>query len=644
VGSALVTAGERERTTRRRRAGFFLLVVLTAGFATALMVDIVMANGLTPIEALGLLPFFVLIAWLAAAFWTAIAGFAVRIRGGDRAALSADPMPALPLKGRTALLLCIHEEQVERVSAGIAAIWASLGREPEADAFDLWVLSDSQDAEVAREEEHAFRVWSAWPRAGGRIHYRRRSDRSGRKAGNVADFVRRWGGAYESMIVLDADSVMSGEAIVALARLMDLHPDVGIIQTLPMPVGGETLFARIVQFSARIQSPMLASGLCAWQLAESNYWGHNAILRVRAFARHCGLPKLSGDPPFGGEILSHDFVEAACMRRAGLRVWLVPELGGSWERIPTNVLDYATRDQRWVQGNLQHLRVLSAGGLHWMSRVHMLTGVMSYVSSLLWLVVLVLASAAACIEAARGPVYFEHGAHSLFPTWPESRAIEVASLLACTAVLLLLPKALGALLAFRDRRLLAGFGGRLRLALGLVLEQVFSIVLAPTMMLFHSAFVVRIASGRSVGWGAQARGDRAVSWGEAWRRHRWQLAVGIVWGAIVSTLAPRFTVWLAPVLVGLFAAIPLTVATSRATLGRRWRGLGLLGTPEESFPPIELQAALAATSGLPIVGRAAAGTPSVPPFARLAMEPAVLGADPRRRPLRQTGAVVGGRP
>ena len=237
--------------------------------------------------------------------------------------------------------------------------------------------------------------------AAGRVFYRRRLDRSERKAGNIAEFVRRWGAQYECMIVLDADSVMTGTALVTLARLMEAHPEIGILQSLPLPVGRETLFARLIQFGARLQSPMLSSGLAFWQLGESNYWGHNAIIRLRPFARYCVLPRLSGRPPLGGEILSHDFVEAAFMRRAGYEVRQVPELEGSWEEVPANVIDYAARDRRWTQGNLQHTRVLAFPGLHPLSRIHLLTGIVSYVSSPMWLALLLISSLLSAIEAGR---------------------------------------------------------------------------------------------------------------------------------------------------------------------------------------------------------------------------------------------------
>ncbi len=425
-------------------------------------------------------------------------------------------------------------------------------------------------------------------RATGRIVYRRRCDRSERKAGNIGDFVRRWGASYECMVVLDADSVMSGATLVTLARVMEAHPEIGIVQSLPLPVGRESLFSRLIQFGARLQSPMLSTGLAYWQLGDSNYWGHNAIIRVAPFARYCTLPRLSGKPPLGGEILSHDFVEAAFMRRGGYEVRQLPELGGSWEEVPANVIDYAARDRRWTQGNLQHSRVLGFPGLHPMSRVHLLTGIVSYVSAPMWLALLLLSSLLSAREAAKKPQYFLPGFRSLFPHWPQIRAGETAVLLGLTLAVLLLPKVLGAILAIRDRQMRRGFGGVGRLLAGLLIEQLFSILLAPSMMLFHSLFVAQTLAGKSVSWNAQERADRGVTLREAFRRQKWHLVLGIVWGAVMLRLAPQFFWWLTPVLAGLIGGIGLTAWTSSISAGRRLRRWGLLLTPEETAPPAEL--------------------------------------------------------
>jgi len=572
---------------RVRRTLFFGLTFLTSAGATALLLDVLEANGIKKIEIVGLVLFFGLFTWIAGALWTAIAGFAMRLAGRDPVGIDMESLAGRTLTTRTAVVMPIYNEDPIRVGAGLTATWSSLLRESEQGAFDLFILSDTSDASIAEDEERMWQGLTARYGAG-RVFYRRRRDRSERKAGNIADFVRRWGANYECMLVLDADSVMSGQALVTLARAMEAHPQIGILQSLPVSVGRETLFGRLIQFGSRLQSPMLSSGLAWWQAGDSNYWGHNAIVRLRPFAQHCTLPRLSGKPPLGGDILSHDFVEAAFMRRAGFEVRQLPELEGSWEEVPANVIDYAARDRRWTQGNLQHSRVLGFPGLHPLSRVHLLTGIVAYVSSPMWFALLVLSSLLSAIEAAKKPQYFWPGLQSLFPHWPQIRSGEIAGIFGLTLVVLLLPKILGAILAMRDRSLRRQFGGTVPMCVSLLVEQLFSMLLAPTMMLFHSTFVAQTLLGRSVSWNAQERNERGVTFAEAFRRQKWHLALGVAWGAAMLYLAPQFFWWLTPVLAGLLAGIPLIVWTSRTSAGRLFRRAGLLLTPEETAPPPEL--------------------------------------------------------
>ncbi len=616
-----------------RRTLFFGLTFLTAGCASALLLDVLQANGLSGIELLGVLLFFALFAWIASAFWTAIAGFAIQLAGRDPAGIQLGEVAGRTLRTRTAIAMPVYNEDPRRVAAGLEAIWCSLAREPERGAFDFFILSDTCDPRIAAEEEAMWHRFVARHRAAGRVFYRRRRDRIGHKAGNIADFVRRWGAGYECMIVLDADSIMTGSALVTLARVMDAHPEVGILQSLPLPVGRETLFGRLIQFGARLQGPMLARGLAFWQLGESNYWGHNAILRLQPFARHCTLPHLPGSPPLGGEILSHDFVEAAFMRRAGYEVRQLPELIGSWEEMPANLIDYAARDRRWTQGNLQHARVLGSPGLHPLSRVHFLTGIASYVSSPMWLALLLVSSLVSAIETTKRPQYFLPGPHTL-PQWPQIRAGETAVLFALTLAVLLLPKILGAILTLRDRQLRRQFGGAARLCASLLVEQFFSVLLAPSMMLFHSTFVTQTLLGKAVSWNAQDRSERGVTLREAFRREKWHLAFGLAWGAIMLRVAPRFFWWLTPVLVGLICGVALTAWTSRSSAGRIARRWGLFLTPEETTPPWELRALRGAN--LDAIAACAASGSSMPACATAGK---TSGESPARRPTRLESAL-----
>jgi membrane glycosyltransferase len=572
-----------------RRLLFFGLTFLTSLSASALMADILRTNGFTPWEKASLIVFFVLVTWITGAFWTAVAGFVVQLIGRDRAVIHSSEGEGRPLKGRTAVIMPIYNEDTTRVFAGLDVIWSSLKVRPEQAAFDLFVLSDTRKPEIGAAEEVAWARLVERHNAQGRIFYRRRKENLQRKAGNIADFVRSWGGAYDYAIVLDADSIMSGHALVTLAQMMDVHPEAGIIQALPTPAGRETLFARLIQFAARLNSLMLASGLAFWQLGEGNYWGHNAILRLRQFAAYCDLPRLPGKPPLGGEILSHDFVEAAFMRRAGFKVWLLTDLGGSFEEVPSNVVDFAARDRRWAQGNLQHLGLLPTRGLHWLSRLHLITGVLSYATSPLWLAALLLSSIVVCLDAINGYQYFSPGSYSLFPTWPQYRDNEIVILLAGTIAVLLMPKILGATLALLKGNLRRSFGGGLRLLVSLVVEQLFSTLLAPSMMLFQTSFVVTTLAGHPVTWNAQDRGDRGISFLEALSRHKWHLLIALAWGGVLLAIAPhRYIWWMSPILGGLLLSVPLTMLTSLTSAGVWMRKRGLLLTPEETEPPPEL--------------------------------------------------------
>src|ERR1700761_1673559 len=582
-----MTPDRLRRIAARRRTLFFCLTFLTSLFATGLMYDILRANGFTILEKMGLALFFVLFTWITGAFWTAFLGFIIQLRGRDKAVIHTDEAKGHKLTGRTAVVMPIYNEDTLRVFAGLDVIWSSLKLDPQQKMFDLFVLSDTRKPEIGAAEEIAWRDLVERHGAQGRIFYRRREQNTGRKAGNIADFVRSWGGAYDYAVVLDADSIMRGDTIVTMASMMDLHPEAGIMQALPMPAGRETLFARLIQFAARLNSLMLASGLEYWQLGEGNYWGHNAILRLKQFAEFCDLPKLPGKTPLGGEILSHDFVEAAFMRRAGYQVWLAADVGGSFEEVPSNVIDYAARDRRWAQGNMQHLGLLPVRGLHWLSRIHLITGVLSYMSSPIWLIVLMLSSVIACIEALQGYQYFEPGTYSLFPSWPESRATEIVALLSITLTILLMPKVLGMTLALVNSKLRRAYGGGFRLVMSVLVEQVFSTLLAPSMMLFHTSFVLTTLIGKSVTWNAQDRGDRGITFLDALNRHKWHVLFGLIWGAAILSMAPRYIWWLMPILSGLILSVPLTMLTSRASVGKALRRWGLLLTPEETNTPPE---------------------------------------------------------
>ncbi len=569
-----------------RRLGLTILVILGTAAAVRLLASVLASDGLS-IPEVGILILFALtFAWISMAFWTAIAGFLLQLlglRSMVRAGQFKEAAPG-PIEGRTALAVPIYHEDPEAVGRRLAAIYRSLEQTGQLSAFDIFILSDSQDADVVFEEETMWARLCAELGAKDRIFYRNRIDNQGRKAGNIAEFCRRWGKRYAYFLCLDADSLMTGETLVYLARLMDANPKAGLIQTSPQPIGGKTLFARIQQFASALYNPLFVLGTAFWYPGRSNYWGHNAIIRTEAFMADAGLPKLPGKPPLGGEILSHDFVEAALLARSGWSVWLVPEVDGSYEELPPTLADYAQRDQRWCQGNLQHTRLLPMKGLCAVNRMHLLFGVMSYMASVFWLALLLLATLEAAWLQTAAWVYFPD-AGSLFPTWPVSKTFEMLGLYSITMGMLFLPKLLALTTALANPARRQGFGGSWRLIKSTLTELTFSVLLAPIMMFQQTQAVLNTLLGRKVSWKGQRRGDGVESWSDAASNYGTISLMGVVWALVAYQLAPALLAWMSPVLIGLFLAVPLAVLTSQPRVGAIARRYGWFLTPEETSPP-----------------------------------------------------------
>ncbi len=540
--------------------------------------------GLTLLEYLVLALFALLFAWISFSSSSALAGFVSLIfNGGWKLGIHPkDPLPALA--GKTALLLPAYNEDPSRVMAGLQAIYEDLDKAGALGHFDIFILSDTTNPDAWIAEEAAFLALRDRTCGHSRIFYRRRAKNIERKAGNIADWVRRFGGAYEVMIILDADSVMSADALIRMTAAMETHPDVGLIQTLPVIVNGTTLFARLQQFAGRVYGPLIAHGIAWWHGSEGNYWGHNAAIRTRAFAEQAGLPELHGRKPFGGHILSHDFVEAALMRRAGWAVHMVPSLQGSYEESPPSLTEVAARDRRWCQGNLQHVAVMPARGLHWVSRLHMLQGIGSYITAPLWLGFLAIGMAIALQARFTTPSYFGDGV-SLFPTWPAQDPVRSAWVFAGTMGLLLVPKLLSYVALLTRPEDLRGTGGAVRALASVLVETVIAGLIAPVMMLIQSLAVFDILIGRDSGWNAQRRDDGSIPLGDVIRRYIPHTLFGLAAGLAAYAVSPSLFLWMTPVIVGMVLAIPLAAWTAQRSAGMAFRRLGLLLVPEETAPP-----------------------------------------------------------
>jgi membrane glycosyltransferase len=581
---------------------YFALVILTTLGMMSLLTAAIQDRGITPMELLLLILYAILMLWINASFWTAAIGFVrllIRPDGADRPPSAPPAEPELGIPFKTALVMPVYNEDPERVFAGLRAIWASLAETGRQQGFEIFILSDTRDPDIWVKEEMHWRRWAEQLDQPARLFYRNRVENTARKSGNLADFCRHWGGRYRYMIVLDADSIMSGSTLVEMVRRMEADRRLALIQVPPVPVNRHSLFARMLQFAGSLYGRMFAAGLAYWQQDTGNFWGHNAIIRVRPFADHCGLPKLPGREPFGGDILSHDFVEAALLARSGWKVRLADDLGGSYEEIPPTLIDYAKRDRRWCQGNLQHARLILARGFKTLSRIHFAMGVMSYLASPLWLLFLVATGIEAYLRSLQVPVYFF--GDNILPVWPQTYTVEMTTVLIATLTMLFLPKVLALILLAAKPRLGRLFGGVARATVSVVIESLVSVLLAPILMLFQSKFVAAILLRMAVGWPPQQRGDHQTGLAEALGAHGSHTLIALTAGLLAYFYVPSFFWWFTPVLAGLALSVPVSMITSRTSLGRLARRAGLFLTPEESEePPVlrELDRNLAAPSPL----------------------------------------------
>jgi membrane glycosyltransferase len=529
----------------------------------------------------------VLLLWLLLGLFTTTFGWVALTAMAAFAGVVAKPghqlaSPNAPLSGKTALLMPVYNEDPASACAALAAMAEELGQLGLAKHFEIFIISDSDRSEIWPAELAAVRYLRQYLAGSMPIWYRRRDHNTARKAGNVRDFITRWGRRYDYMIVLDADSLIAGNTLASLVREMDADSDLGILQTLPRLFSGETLFARLQQFSGVVYGPVFARGLSAWQGQDGNYWGHNAIIRVSAFAASAGLPKMVGPKPIGGEIRSHDFVEAALIRRAGWTVRMLTDLPGSWEECPPTLLDASIRDRRWAQGNVQHLGVIFAKGLRWPSRAHMLMGIMNYVTSPLWLATVFLGlMLSTWLALHRAGFVADENWHFGSQVFDSQSMI---MLFGFTIVLLLVPKIVGLGLAIVKREIYPN-QRRISLLASAVLEQLFAILHAPIVMAFHSSHLWEIFRGKDSGWAAQHRRGRSIPWAKLVRRHRGQTAAGFLATAYLVWLSSPLLYWLLPMTTSLIFSVPLSALSGSRMAGGILAKQGLLNTPEEILAP-----------------------------------------------------------
>ncbi|MFC6434744.1 MULTISPECIES: glucans biosynthesis glucosyltransferase MdoH [Novosphingobium] len=537
-----------------------LLLALTAAIGLAASSTVRMElsrDGLDWVEALLLVFFVPLFCWISFGFVTATMGF-LKLITGEHPGFTALPSPASSLRHKTAVLMPVYNEGVEEVFARVRAMAYSIAEAGGAPWIDFFVLSDSNPFHGKREE-------AAWhelaDHAPIKIYYRRREKNIARKPGNIAEWVKRFGGAYENMLVLDADSMMSGETIVGMASIMEERPSIGLLQTVPMITNARTLFQRWMQFASEAYGPIASAGLLWWSGSEANFWGHNAIVRTRAFAEACGLPELPGKAPFGGHILSHDMLESALLRRRGWAVHMVM-IGGSYEEFPPTIIDMAIRDRRWMQGNLQHLQLLGASGLHWASRLHLLIGASAYLTSPGWLLLIL-------TMIGQVATHGDGGFVTLAPP----------SVLALTVMLLFGPKIMGLIWVLADGERRRSFGGGFAAVRSVLLETVLAMLLAPITMVTQTKALLGLLLGISAGWNTQTRDARRITVREVLPDLREHLLLGA--GLTATAFLDMTTaIWLSPIIVGLFLSPWLISLSSSENLGDKADAAKVFRVPE----------------------------------------------------------------
>ena len=572
-----------QRAASLRRSVFLLLTIGLSTASTALFIQI-QPDSIGPWFAIAqAILFALLFSWIITGLITAFMGFWVMLRG-DSHAMSAQSVAhkRLSKRVRTAVVMPICNEDTSTVFAGLKAIADSLVATGHAENFDLFVLSDSSDAKTIAAEQNAWeqiRYSLATDHATPvQIYYRLRKRRVHRKAGNVADFCRRWGKDYRYMIVLDADSVMSGECLVTLTKLMENNPKAGIIQTATQAVGQVTLHARVQQFSARVIGRIFALGMQYWQLGESHYFGHNAIIRTEPFIKHCALAPIKGKGGLKGDIMSHDFVEAALMRRAGYFVWMVSDLQGSYEQQPADLISELQRDRRWCQGNIQNAQLIAEPGLHRIHRVMLATGFMSYFSALLWLLFLTIGTYTWVVS--------ENISITI-----KDLDIDVMTLWICTLGALFTPRILAVIgvILKKEQHL---YGGTIKLIGSSMLEILVSLLLAPIRMVAHTVFVITALTGIKLDWKSPPRGAVSIPWNSA-IAHFFHISLFALATVIFIFVCEDIDalLWLSPVIMPLVLVIPVAVITSRIGLGEKIRKQKLLLIPEELYSPVVLRKA-----------------------------------------------------
>lgn len=560
--------------TVRRRRWLVLGLVLATTFSLAAALSTVLAqDGFDGLDLALLACGLATLPWTVLGFWNAAIGFLL-LRAGRVGLRAAAPHAAAgegeaPPHLTTAVVMTLRNEDPDRALSRLALVQESLERTGHGAAFRYHVLSDSDEPGVIRAEEAWVSGWRAGLPDGNaaRIHYRRRTDNAGYKAGNLQEFCAR--SDADLMLPLDADSLMTGPAILRLVRIMQAHPRLGILQSLAVGAPAGSAFARLFQFGMRHGMLPYTLGAAWWGAECGPFWGHNALVRIAPFVAHCRLPPLRG----GGAVLSHDQVEAVLMRRAGYEVRVLPLEEGSFEDNPPTLLDHLTRDARWCRGNLQYLRLPGLPGLLPMSRFQLAWAVMMFLNPPALTLALLLLPWRAATQG--GPAH-------------EGQMMGAASLYLAWLLLSLAPKLAGYAAVLADREARAAHGGGMRFLAGMGAEIAASFLLLGAASVRLTGVMIGLALGRAGFWTAQGRDARGVRWGEAFRALGGVTLFGIVVCGALAVLSPALLAWSLPLTLGSLFAVPFCVLTAAPWTGRAMVRASLCATREEIAPPWEI--------------------------------------------------------
>ena len=565
---------------RQRRLLVLALNVVTYLAMMWVAAAILGAGGWTLVDTILFVAFAFGLPWTVLGFWNSVIGLWLLHGAKDPMeqvapyAKAGDAPTSITVK--TAVLMTLRNEDPARAFLRLRTVKASLDATGQGEKFNYFILSDTNAPDVASAEAAAAEAWKRElpAREAARVVYRRREVNTGFKAGNVRDFCERWGGDYELMLPLDADSLMSGEAIVRLVRMMQAHPKLGILQSLVVGMPSDSAFARIFQFGMRHGMRSYTMGQSWWVGDCGPFWGHNALVRIKPFKEECHLPILPGNPPLGGHVLSHDQVEATLMRRAGYEVRVLPVENGSWEENPPTILDFAKRDVRWCQGNMQYIKLLDTPGLLPMSRFQLVWAILMFVGIPAWTLMIALTPVAAW--QAQGVKDFPSGL--------------AASLYVLFFLMYLAPKFAGLIDAMLTKGGVARYGGPLRFAASAAIEVVFSFLQGAVSTIRTTIFMIGLAFGQSVVWGGQSRDASGISMRTAVETLWPQTLFGVIVCGAMYLVEPAVFWWSLPLTAGYLLAVPFAVLTAEPWLGKQFRRLGLCGIPEDFAPPREVKA------------------------------------------------------